>query len=82
VKSRQFLEDFRRDWKYHHPISPEQIEAAGVTDTVKEAERNGECMPTTDLPDCRLRSKTCACTNLAILHLTSSLLRDTLLREA
>ena len=37
VKSRQFLEDFRRDWKYHHPISPEQIEAAGVTDTVKGA---------------------------------------------
>ena len=35
VKSRQYLEGFRRDWKYHHPISTEQIEAAGATDAVK-----------------------------------------------
>jgi hypothetical protein len=35
VKSGQFLEDFRRDWKYHHPISTEQIDPAGVTDMVK-----------------------------------------------
>jgi hypothetical protein len=35
VKSRRLLEDFCRNWKYDHPISLEQIEAAGVTDTVK-----------------------------------------------
>jgi hypothetical protein len=35
VKPRRFLEEFKRDWKYHHPISDEQLDLAGVTDRVK-----------------------------------------------
>ncbi len=35
VKERQFLELFQREWKYHNPISADQIDAAGRTDTVK-----------------------------------------------
>ena len=35
VKSRAFLKQFQREWKYHHPVSNEQIDAAGVVDTVK-----------------------------------------------
>ena len=37
VKLRSFLEQFQREWKYHHPISNEQLDFAGVTDTVKGA---------------------------------------------
>jgi hypothetical protein len=35
VRARLFLEQFQREWKYHHPISAEQIDAAGRTDTVR-----------------------------------------------
>ena len=35
VKPRPFLEQFQRE--SHHPISNEQLEAAGSTDTVKGA---------------------------------------------
>lgn len=35
VKPRSFLEQFQREWKYHHPISKDQIDAAGKTDSVK-----------------------------------------------
>ena len=37
VKLRSFLEQFQREWKYHHPISNEQLDFAGVTDKVKGA---------------------------------------------
>lgn len=26
IASRRELEEFRREWKYHHPLSPEQLE--------------------------------------------------------
>ena len=29
-------EAFKRDWKHHHPISDEQIKAAGKADRVKK----------------------------------------------
>ena len=35
VKERPFLERFQREWRYHNPISEEQIKSAGVTDPVK-----------------------------------------------
>ena len=35
VKARPLLEQFQREWKYHHPISNDQVDAAGRTDTVK-----------------------------------------------
>ena len=35
VKPRPVLEQFRRDWKYHNPLSVEQLDFAGMTDTVK-----------------------------------------------
>jgi len=37
VKPRRFLEQFQREWKYHHPISDGQLDLAGVIDTVKGA---------------------------------------------
>ncbi len=37
VKPRLFLEQFQRESKYLHPISNEQLAAAGTTDTVKGA---------------------------------------------
>jgi hypothetical protein len=37
VKSREFLERFQREWKYHHPVSESQLDAAGASDTVKGA---------------------------------------------
>ena len=38
VKPRSFLKQFQRpEWIYHHPISNEQLDFAGVTDTVKGA---------------------------------------------
>ena len=37
VKCRPFLERFQKDWKYHHPLSNEQLDFAGATDTVKGA---------------------------------------------
>jgi hypothetical protein len=36
VKPRSFLEQFKRDWKWHHPISDMQLDAAGTCDTIKE----------------------------------------------
>jgi hypothetical protein len=38
VKPRSFLEQFQRESKYKHLISNEQLEAAGMTDTVKGQE--------------------------------------------
>jgi len=35
VKHRQDLEQFQREWKYHNPLSVEQLDFAGVIDTVK-----------------------------------------------
>jgi hypothetical protein len=29
VKELRFLEQFQRDWKYHHPISADQLDADG-----------------------------------------------------
>jgi hypothetical protein len=38
VKSRSFLKQFQRPaWIYHHPLSDDQLEFAGITDTVKGA---------------------------------------------
>jgi hypothetical protein len=38
VKPRSSLKQFQHpEWKYHHPISDEQLDFAGVTDTVKGA---------------------------------------------
>jgi hypothetical protein len=37
VKPRSFLEQFQREWKYHHPVSNEQLDSAGISDTVKGA---------------------------------------------
>ena len=31
----EMLQAFKQHWKYHHPISEEQIEAAGMLDQVK-----------------------------------------------
>jgi hypothetical protein len=33
---RPALDDFARQWKYHHKLQPEQMEYAGVLTTVKE----------------------------------------------
>jgi hypothetical protein len=35
VKSRQFLERFKQEWQYHHPISDEQLAAADQEDKIK-----------------------------------------------
>jgi hypothetical protein len=35
VKLRPFLEQFQRDWKYHHALSANHLDAAGKMDTVK-----------------------------------------------
>ncbi len=37
MKSRSFLEQFQREWKYHHPVSDQQLSAGGVVDIVKGA---------------------------------------------
>ena len=34
MKARPFLEQFQREWKYHNPISEQQLDAAGAVDTV------------------------------------------------
>jgi hypothetical protein len=31
VRSQAVLEEFRRQWKYHHPLSEEQLRMAGTT---------------------------------------------------
>jgi hypothetical protein len=35
IASVERLQAFKSDWKYHHPISDEQIKAAGKADKVK-----------------------------------------------
>ena len=35
MKPRSFLEQFQREWKYHHPVTDQQADSAGVVDTVK-----------------------------------------------
>lgn len=35
IKSLSFLEQFNREWRYHHPICDEQLVAAGKETTVK-----------------------------------------------
>ena len=38
VKPRSVLKQFQRpQWEYHHPISDDQLEFAGLTDTIKYA---------------------------------------------
>ncbi len=34
VKARSFLEQFQREWKYHNPVSDQQLNSAGIIDTV------------------------------------------------
>jgi len=34
IKKGQYLEEFRRTWKYHHPISVEQVAYGGQQDCV------------------------------------------------
>jgi hypothetical protein len=29
------LQEFKRDWKYHHPLQGEQLQFAGTTDRVR-----------------------------------------------
>jgi hypothetical protein len=36
IISKAALENFARDWKYHHRLQPEQMKYAGTTSTVKE----------------------------------------------
>ena len=36
MKPRPFLEQFHREWKYHNPISDQQLDSAGAVDTVKD----------------------------------------------
>ena len=35
ITSRQVLEAFARDWKFHHPLESEQMEYAGIQATVR-----------------------------------------------
>ena len=34
IKSREYLEEFQRTWKVHHPLQDTQLEYAGQTATV------------------------------------------------
>ena len=36
IRSRHELERFRREWKYHHPITDEQVGLAGQKATVED----------------------------------------------
>jgi hypothetical protein len=36
IATRRELEEFRQSWKYHHPITEEQLEFAGKIAKVKE----------------------------------------------
>lgn len=31
IGNRELLDEFKREWKYHHPLQPEQLEFAGKT---------------------------------------------------
>lgn len=35
IATSEKLRQFKQDWKYHHPISEDQIQAAGRIDVVK-----------------------------------------------
>jgi hypothetical protein len=35
IKDREFLEEFKRSWKYHHPLDGSQLQYAGMTARVK-----------------------------------------------
>jgi hypothetical protein len=35
VAEREFLEDFMRSWKYHHPLETQQLDFAGVSAAVR-----------------------------------------------
>jgi len=35
IKSREYLEEFQRTWKFHHPLQDSQLEYAGITATVQ-----------------------------------------------
>jgi hypothetical protein len=37
IRARDFLERFKREWKFHHPLTEEQLTSAGKTDVVKGA---------------------------------------------
>jgi hypothetical protein len=37
IKDRAFLERFKAEWKVHHPLSLEQLSAAGRVDNVRGA---------------------------------------------
>jgi hypothetical protein len=37
IRDRGFLERFKREWKYHHPLSDAQLDFAGATDRVRGA---------------------------------------------
>ena len=36
VEDRSVLEKFAREWKYHNPLMPSQIDSAGMHSTVKD----------------------------------------------
>jgi hypothetical protein len=36
IAHRDFLEDFKRSWKYHHPLVSEQLERAGMLGIVSK----------------------------------------------
>lgn len=36
IAERRILEDFVKNWKYHHPLEPGQLEFAGKAAEVKE----------------------------------------------
>jgi len=36
IVDRPALERFRRDWRYHHPLEPEQLTFAGAPATVND----------------------------------------------
>jgi hypothetical protein len=35
-KDREYLENFRRTWHFHHPLQPEQVDSAGKNDTISQ----------------------------------------------
>jgi len=37
IRDKGFLERFKREWKYHHPLTEEQLAFASKTDRVKGA---------------------------------------------
>ena len=36
IASRDALEQFHKNWRYHHPLSPEQLDYADQSATVRE----------------------------------------------